>query len=204
MEQKSKIISILIIFLFVNMGGVLGLFLGNSLLFNDSNAQEEIVEIVEDVEEVKVEEKIQEKIQEEIQEEVVVIREEDVIKDRKRTTVEGAFGNWKNIIEYVNSKSISFDEGAKYIGEIASDRYLSFLPDGYTILRLNHIKKNPKKGILKEVKYENINYRDEKVAYVNVVEGYDSLSYAYVLKFVKEDGWNFAGQIELKEMAIEE
>ncbi|PAB58658.1 hypothetical protein [Anaeromicrobium sediminis] len=196
MEPKSKVISILIIFLFINVGGVLGIVLSQSLFVNGSNPQEEIVEIVEDVEEVKVEEKIQE--------EVVVISEEDVIKDRERTTVEGAFENWKNIIEYVNSKSISFDDGAKYIGKIASDRYMSFLPDGYTILRLNHIKKNPKKGMLKEVKYENINYRNEKVAYVNVIEGYDSLNYAYVLKFVKEDGWNFAGQIDLKELNIKE
>lgn len=200
MEQKNKLISILIVFLFVNLGGIIGIFITKQFVPKDE--PKKVVEVIEYVDqEIKEKEAAEKLLQEELAKKKE-ITSEDVIIDDKKLTVESALENWKHIIMYVEDESISFKDGVDYITNIASKQYLSILPKEFMKLRLNHVKKNPQKGSLQEIKYEYINYKNDKTAYVNMVENYEGLSYAYVLKFVREDGWNFAGQLDLKEINI--
>lgn len=116
-----------------------------------------------------------------------------------RNELEAVLNIWAEIIKKTSENELSYKEATKYIYDLTCEQYKKNLPKEFCVFRLNHIRKKSLNGKLKEIKFNNINYVEENVVYVEGVEIYEKKQYTYNVKFIKEkDQWNFAAQFNFE------
>ncbi|MFZ5968052.1 MAG: hypothetical protein ACOYVK_12890 [Bacillota bacterium] len=120
------------------------------------------------------------------------------IESADMTSVETALETWEQILVDTSEGHISEKDASHLLYVLASEIYQRNIPEAYTVFRLKHAlaAKKSQEVDLNEVKFSNIRYEGEQIAYADVVEIYSNYIEGYTLKLVKEkEQWCFAAQI---------
>ncbi|QXM06423.1 hypothetical protein [Crassaminicella indica] len=183
MDSKNVAVGVLIFFTFTMLGGLLGIFVGDSLCdraqvqsyaaYSQQETDEDTEEALEEVEELPP------------------------IEIANLNDLNHVLDLWKEIVLRTSQGNLERREASRIIYTMSSEIYKRNIPEEFCLYRLKNIIVDNGQGQLKELTYSNITYDGEEIAYVDVTENYENITYAYKLKFVKENNnWCFAAQLE--------
>ncbi|QZY56076.1 hypothetical protein [Crassaminicella profunda] len=194
MNGKNVVVGVLIFCTCAMLGGLLGIFVGYSIADNaqaDAYIKYRQQEMTyEDMEEQETEEI------EEV-EEIEEIEELPPINLSNLGNIHNILDVWKEILLRTSQGNLDKREASKLIYTMSSEIYKRNIPEGFSVYRLKNVITDNGNGKLKALTYSDIRYEGENIAYVDVEENYENKTYAYKLKFVKENNsWCFVAQLE--------